>query len=198
MEKSMKRPADRTPALRSPGPLALRDAPVGRRRVLEIVQAALVVPVVGAMGVTTLGIVSTGCASILGKEDLDAYFKLKPGKDGDFFGWSEITITGADPAEDDAILKQVLLETIDSDDLTFITDVVAEAVKGEERTVLATGSDFPAGETIAPLELQHDGGVAEFFDGDTIRIEWTGQADPAYPYPTDGMRINVIVKVEVV
>lgn len=178
---------------------AATTPPIRRRRVLQLVQSAMLIPLGGGLlGVTLLGTTSSGCASILGEEDLDAYFKLKPDKQGGFFGWSEITITGADPNEDDAILKQVLLETLDGDDLTFITDVVAEAVKGEERTVLATGSDFPAGETIAPLELQHDGGVAEFFDGDTIRIEWTGQADPAYPYPTDGMRINVIVKVEVV
>jgi hypothetical protein len=196
VEKSMNPADDRRPALSLRDVRDVRDdaRALPRRRVLELVRSAMLVPI----GVGTFGIVATGCASILGEEDLDAYFKLAPDKNGDFFGWSEITITGADPKEDDAILKQVLLETLDGDDLTFITDVIAEAVKGEERTILAEGSDFPKGETIAPLELVHDGGVAEFFEGETIRIEWTGKADPAYPYPAGGMRINVRIQVEVV
>ncbi len=174
-----------------------RNAPatqLGRRRVLELVRSAMLVPI----GAGAFGIVGAGCASILGEEELDAYFKLAPDRNGDFFGWSEITISGADPKEDDAILKQVLVETLDGDDLTFITSVIAEAVKGEARTLLAQGSNFPKDESIAPLELVHDGGVADFFEGETIRIEWTGKADPAFPYPEGGVRINVRIKVEVV
>lgn len=167
---------------------------LGRRRVLEIVQSAMLIPI----GVGTFGIVATGCASILGDQDLDAYFKLSPDKNGDFFGWSEITISGADPNEDDAKLKQVLIETLDGDDLTFVTKVIAEAVTPDGRTLLAEGSNFPVGETLAPLDIVHTGGLAEFFpDSETIRIEWTGQADPSYPYPEGGMRINVIIKVEI-
>jgi len=187
-------PADHQPSQleescrRSASPL------LGRRRVLEIVQSAMLIPT----GVGMFGIVATGCASVLGDQDLDAYFKLSPDKNGEFFGWSEITISGADPKEDDARLKQVLIETIDGDDLTFVTKVIAEAVTPEGRTLLAEGSDFPAGESLAPLDIVHTGGLAEFFpDSETIRIEWTGQADPTYPYPEGGTRINVIIKVEI-
>lgn len=146
---------------------------------------------------------SAGCAAVVGEEDVDAYFKLKPDSEGNFFGWSEITISGADPAEDDAEILQALLEAVDgATDLTFIQSIVAEAVTPEARTPLAEGGDFPGGESIVPLDLVHRGGIAQFFtdagDGDSkIRIEWTGKANPALTYPEDGYRVNVRIKVEV-
>jgi hypothetical protein len=147
---------------------------------------------------------TSGCASILGEEDVDAYFVLRPDAQGNFFGWSEITIGGADPAEDDAILLQALLEAVDgATDLTFIQHIVAEAVTPEDRTPLAEGREFPAGESIVPLDLLHRGGIAQFFTaaggGDSkIRIEWTGKADPSRTYPEGGYRVNVRIKVDVV
>lgn len=170
---------------------------LGRRRVLEIS------PVVVAAAAVATSAAGGGCASILGEEDVDAYFKLRPDAEGNFFGWSEITISGADPAEDDAELLQALLEAVDgASDLTFIQSLVAEAVTPELRTPLAEGSDFPPGESIVPLDLVHRGGIAQFFtdagDGDSkIRIEWTGKADPSHTYPEDGYRVNVRIKVEV-
>lgn len=170
---------------------------VSRRRVLSVAPALAPLAVVG------LAAGSSGCAAVVGEEDVDAYFKLKPDAEGNFFGWSEITISGADPAEDDAEILQALLEAVDgTTDLTFIQSIVAEAVTPEARTPLAEGGDFPGGESIVPLELVHRGGIAQFFtdagDGDSkIRIEWTGKADPALTYPADGYRVNVRIKVEV-
>lgn len=143
-----------------------------------------------------------GCASVFVEEDLDAYFRLEPDADGNFFGWSEITVSGADPEEDDAVVVQALLEAQGTNDLTFIESIVAEAVTPESRTPLAEGSGFPAGESIAPLEVVHEGGIAQFFqpvsDGDNkIRIEWTGKANPAHVFPDGGYRVNVRIKIDV-
>lgn len=145
-----------------------------------------------------------GCASVLGEEEVDAYFVLEPDSEGNFFGWSEITVNGADPQEDDAILLQALLKAADgAKDLTFIQSIVAEAVTPEDRTPLAEGSEFPEGETLAPLELLHEGGIGQFFqpaeeEGDNkIRIEWKGKANPDHEFPEGGYRVNVVIKIEV-
>ena len=170
---------------------------VSRRKLLSVV------PAVAPLAALGLAAGSSGCAAGVGEEDVDAYFKLKPDSEGNFFGWSEITISGADPAEDDAEILQALLEAVDgTTDLTFIQSIVAEAVTPEARTPLAEGGDFPGGESIVPLDLVHRGGIAQFFtdagDGDSkIRIEWTGKADPTLTYPADGYRVNVRIKVEV-
>lgn len=170
---------------------------MSRRKLLAVVPAVAPLVVVG------LASGSSGCAAVIGEEDVDAYFKLKPDSDGNFFGWSEIMISGADPAEDDAEILQALLEAVDgTTDLSFIQSIVAEAVTPEARTALAEGGDFPGGESIVPLDLVHQGGIAQFFtdagDGDSkIRIEWTGKADPTLTYPADGYRVNVRIKVEV-
>jgi hypothetical protein len=144
-----------------------------------------------------------GCATVLGEEDVDAYFKLKPDANGDFYGWSEITISGADPEEDDALILGASLKVESgADDLTFIQLIIAEAVTPEARTVLAEGRDFPVGESIVPLDVLHEGGIAQFFtpteDGENkIRIEWTGKANPEATYPEDGYRVDVVIKVDV-
>jgi hypothetical protein len=159
--------------------------------------------VLGSVPGVAVALTAGGCASVLGEEDVDAYFKLKPDANGDFYGWSEITISGADPEEDDAIILGASLKAEGSaEDLTFIESIIAEAVTPEARTVLAEGRDFPAGESIVPLDVVHEGGIAQFFtateDGENkIRIEWTGKANPAATYPDGGHRVDVVIKVDV-
>lgn len=140
-----------------------------------------------------------GCAALLGEEDIDAWFLLMPRSDGSFFGWTEFTLSSTPGPDDEALLKRVVLRApASAGDLRFLRQVTGEAVKREERTVLVTGSDFPAQDTLAPLDVVHEGGLSGFFEGDTLRIEWSGLVDPSFPIPAEGIRIDATVTIEVV
>lgn len=141
----------------------------------------------------------TGCAALLGEEDIDAWFLLIPRSDGSFFGWTEFTLSSAPGPDDEALLRRVVLRApATAGDLRFLRQVTGEAVRREERTLLVTGSDFPAQDTLAPLDVVHEGGLSGFFDGDTLRIEWSGSVDPSFPIPAEGIRIDATVTIEVV
>jgi hypothetical protein len=140
----------------------------------------------------------SGCAALLGEEDIGAWFLLIPRSDGTFFGWTEFTLSSTPGPDDEAVLRRVVLQApATAGDLRFLRSVAGEAVRGGQRTLLVQGSDFPAQDTLAPLDVVHEGGLSGFFEGDTLRIEWRGSVDPSFPIPPGGMRIDATVTIEI-
>jgi hypothetical protein len=141
-----------------------------------------------------------GCSDIAGDQDAETKFLLKPGGDGNFFGWSEITIDQDANSVDGATLRFVTLERMEGvqpGDLTFIHSVIGEAVNPESRTLLVTKTKMPAGEMTVPLDVVYDDDLRQFFpDGHTIRVEWNGSADTT-GLPAEGVWIRVKVRVHI-
>src|SRR5262245_58689837 len=81
-----------------------------------------------ALALSLFALAGGGCASIAGDQDAETRFLLKPGADGTFFGWSEITIDEDANSVDGATIQFVTLERMERDgDLTFIQSVMGEA-----------------------------------------------------------------------
>jgi hypothetical protein len=170
--------------------------PLLTRRALTLSGAATAL--LAPLGVLTAAPTLTGCAALLGEEDIDAWFLLIPRSDGTFFGWTEFTLSTPPGPDDEAVLRRVVLEApATASDLRFVQRVSGEAVLREQRTLLVTGSDFPVQDTLAPLDVVYEGGLSGFFDGDTLRIEWSGSVDPSFPIPAEGIRIDATVTIEV-
>ena len=126
---------------------------------------------------------------------------MSPRGDGEFFGWSEITISQDVSSVDGARLQFVVLEVLDPPDvpdLTFLKLVTGEAVTPKGRTLVVEKRGMPKNEPSVPLDIVHHGDLREFFPDDhTIRIEWAGVADVNYPFPADGITIRVAMRVVV-
>lgn len=169
----------------------VRPGELTRRRFVGV---ALLAPFVAAVG-------SAGCAAIAGEHDAETEFLIAPGGDGTFFGWSEITISQRADSVDSAVLQFVVLEVIDppgTPDLTFISEVVGEAVTPDGRTVVVRRRGMPKNEPSVALDIEHRGDLRSFFaDGHTIRIEWRGSVNQRYPFPDGGIRIRVALRVVV-
>ena len=137
-----------------------------------------------------------GCTSVISEYDVDADFTVSPKVNGTFFWWNEITLENDVSAYPNARLGFVRLDAEEpAEDLTFLTSVSGEAVTSTGRTLIVKQSPFPKGEPNVVLDLAHEGPIAPFFeDGKKVRIEWTGQTNPAFlGWPPGG--INVAVKV---
>lgn len=147
---------------------------------------------------SALGVVS--CASLLGEETIDAWFVVGEGGAGPFHGWNTITLPGEAGEDDVAELRRVeLIAPSTTNDVRFVLNVLSETVLPTgERTPLAQGQGFPENQPVATLDILYRDNLRPFFaDGKSIRIEWTGNTDPAYPYPPEGLRVDVAVTVEI-
>ncbi|MEZ4296873.1 MAG: hypothetical protein R3B70_18045 [Polyangiaceae bacterium] len=142
-----------------------------------------------------------GCNYITGQHDASTDFLVSPKADGTYWGWSEITISQDASSVKGATLQFARLELPEdsnAEDLTFLQNILAEVVIPEERVPVAKKEQFPDGEAIVPLDLLYDGDLKGFFpDGHTIRIEWTGQRNPAVEIPPDGYWVNARIRVNV-
>lgn len=185
---------------RTEGELIITDRAQASKRLTrrQLTLSSVVSALLAPLGAVAPAAALTGCAALLGEEDIDAWFLLIPRSDGTFFGWTEFTLSSAPGPDDEAVLRRVVLEApATAGDLRFLRSVVGEAVRREQRTLLVTGGDFPARDTLAPLDVVHEGGLSGFFEGDTLRIEWSGSVDPSFPIPAEGIRIDATVTIEV-
>ena len=143
-----------------------------------------------------------GCASLVGEQEAEARFVVGPKSDGSFFGWTEITISESTDDASRATLTAVRADLEDpsqADDLTFILSVLGEAVTPDGRTVIVNQPRMPKGERPVGLDVVYKGDLRPFFpDGHTIRIEWTGQTNPAFTaWPAGGIGVKVVAKVDI-
>ena len=158
-----------------------------------------------ATGIAALLLVGgTGCSSVVGDQEVETIFRVKPRTDGSFWGWSEISVDQDPDQVESASIAWVTLHAEDPphSDLVFIKTLTGEAVTDEERTPLATKTDFPPGEEEVALDLLYEGDIKGFFkpvdDGHKIRIEWNGATDPAFTaWPENGFRIRVIAMIHI-
>jgi hypothetical protein len=145
---------------------------------------------------------SLGCASIAGEQSAETKFLVSPKGDGSFFGWSEITIEQDANSVNKATLNAVTVEPRDegaASDMTFIKSVVGEAVTTKARTKVVEQTSMPPGERLISMDVVYTDDLRGFFeDGHTIRVEWTGQTNLAYPsWPEEGIWITVRVFVQI-
>jgi hypothetical protein len=80
-----------------------------------------------------------------------------------------------------------------AEDLTFLSSVLGEAVTSTERTKIVSQSPMPKGEPNVILDLAYEGDVRPFFeDGHKVRLEWTGQTNPAFlAWPPGGIKVAI-------
>jgi hypothetical protein len=147
------------------------------------------------------GLSSSGCVALAGDQDSDVGFPVKPLADFTWNAWNEITVGEEIEEVTSAKLLAVTFDTvepIDTPDLSYLTSLRGEVVNGELRALFCTATSFPPEEksVVGDVHLEQD--LMPFVQGgDTIRLEWTGTVDPAYPMPPDGMRVRARIKVEV-
>lgn len=143
----------------------------------------------------------TGCTTLAGQHDASTTFLVDPQASGSFWGWSEITISQDANSVNGARLQFARLDLPDdstAEDLTFLQNILAEVVTPDQRIPVAKKDQFPQDEPYALLDLLYDGDLRGFFpDGHTIRIEWTGQRNPAVEIPPDGYWVDVLIRVKV-
>lgn len=152
-----------------------------------------------AAGAAAVAAGSTGCASLLGEETIEAYVVVYNGGSENFYGWTEYYLDEPPDPDLGATLERVLLRAPEGvSDLRFITSLFAEIVSDTSRTPAAQGSDFPANDTMAALEILYDGDIAPLIkDETTIRIEWSGTIDTTFVFPEDGIRVDALIVIEV-
>jgi hypothetical protein len=148
-----------------------------------------------------LSLASGGCASIVGDQDTETKFLVKPGSSGSFFGWSEITIQDDTSSVNSATLDFVTLSRLDdteTGDLTFIQSVDGSAGPDATHTTLIAKKDgMPKGEQSVPLDIVYTDNLKPLFpDGHTIHINWNGVANTA-GLPAEGVWIQVKVRVHI-
>jgi hypothetical protein len=156
------------------------------------------IPIPFALSILALAI--AGCGSVAGDQEAEAKFKVVPRGDGTFFGWTEITISQDANSVDKATIGFVRLEAQPpAKDVTFLHSVTGEAVTSKERTVLVTKTGMPTDELFALMDIVHKGDLRPFFeDGHMIRIEWTGQTNPAFTaWPAEGLWVTARVRVRI-
>lgn len=142
-----------------------------------------------------------GCASVVGNQSAETKFLIVPKSDSSFWGWSEITVEQDANSVERATLRAVTIEEMEpatTTDLTFLQNIVGESVTTTERTKVVEKAKMPEGERLVPLTIVYKDDLRSFFeDGHTIRIEWTGQINPAVTVPPEGVWIKVRVVVEI-
>jgi hypothetical protein len=137
---------------------------------------------------------SFGCSSVVSEYDVDADFTVSPKIDGTFFWWNEITLENDVNSYGSARLGFVRLDVQPpAEDLTFLSSVLGEAVTSTERTKIVSQSPMPKGEPNVILDLAYEGDVRPFFeDGHKVRLEWTGQTNPAFlAWPPGGIKVAI-------
>lgn len=144
---------------------------------------------------------SAGCASLVGEQSAETKFLVKPKSDSSFWGWSEITVSEDANSVERATLRAVTVESMDASvaqDMTFLQNVLGEAVTSTARTKLVEEPTMPPGERLVAMNIVYKDDLRSFFeDGHTIRVEWTGQTNPSFAWPAEGIWIKVRVVVEI-
>lgn len=168
---------------------------IGRREVLRSC-------IGGALGLAPVaGLALGGCDVVAqGAHDFQTYFVLKKSPGGRFGGWTEINLDTAPGPEDQAVLKSVLLYAPEGlSDLTFIQSMLGQSTPPSgQATALLKGGNFPKNDTIGLLDVLYKDNIGPFFKDRTIRIDWSGQHDPSFPFPANGFyKIDAKVTVEV-
>lgn len=162
---------------------------VTRRQMLRLLPGAAGIALVPAFG----------CRALAGEETIEAFIDVPKTNNGQFNGWTEYNLDAPAAEDEGALLKRVLLRAPEGvPDLRFITSLLGEAVTPTARTPLVSGSNFPAADTMAPLDVLYDDDIRPFFtDGQHIRIEWSGTIDTAYTFPVDPIHVVALIVVEV-
>jgi hypothetical protein len=154
------------------------------------------------IGLAALALTSTSCASLVGVQDTDVDFKVLPGGDGMFFGWTNITTSVDASSASSATLLAVTLDPERPEgtaDLSFLKTLTGELVLDQRRQLAVVGSSFPRGKKSVALKIQFTDDLRPFFkNGTDLRVEWKGQVDPAFKaWPADGFWVHGLVKVDV-
>jgi hypothetical protein len=139
-----------------------------------------------------------GCSSVTSEYDVDANFTVTPKIDGSFFWWNEVTLESDVSSYGAARLGFVRVSVAPpAEDLTFLDEILGEAVTSTGRTPLVSKTDIPAKEADVILDVLHDGDVAPFFeDGKKVRVEWTGRTNPNFlAWPPGGIDVSVKVRL---
>jgi len=142
---------------------------------------------------------SLGCSSVTSEYDVDADFTVTPKVNGSFFWWNEITLDSDVNSYGAVSLGFVRLDVQSpAKDLTFIKDILGEAVTSTGRTSLVQKKSMPKDEPNVVLDVLYDGDVRPFFeDGKKVRIEWTGDVDPNFlAWPPGGIDVAVKVRLK--
>jgi hypothetical protein len=164
-------------------------------RAVSAVKAAL------PLSCALLALSSIGCASIVGEQTAETKFLVKPQSDSTFWGWSEITVEQDANSVDRATLNAVSVEPMEgspAEDMTFLQNVLGEAVTSTARTKLVEETSMPPGEHLVSVDVVYKDDLRGFFeDGHTIRVEWSGNTNPSYVWPDEGIWIRVRVFVEI-
>jgi len=139
-----------------------------------------------------------GCSSVVSEHDVDANFTVTPAIDGTFFWWNEVTLDSDVNAYGAAHLGFVRVSVAPpAEDLTFLDEVLGEAVTSTGRTPLVSKTDIPPKEPDVILDVLHEGDVRPFFeDGKKVRVEWTGRTNPNFlAWPPGGIDVSVKVRL---
>jgi hypothetical protein len=146
---------------------------------------------------------SLGCADLVsGKHEQEARFTVGPAGDKSYAGWSEITVGEDVNSAGRSTVFAATMELEDpaaATDMTFIQDVIGEAVTGETRTLMVKKSPVPANTMPVAFDIVHTDDIRPLFrDGHTIRIEWEGQTNPSFTaWPPDGIGVKIKIGVEI-
>lgn len=142
----------------------------------------------------------TGCAAIIGEKTVEAFVVVQP-VNGQFGGWTEISLDSPAGPDDSATLVRVALKApAGFEDLTFITSLsgVAKDPAGGPGVPLVQGGSFPKGDSIGIMEILFFENLRPLFkDGLSIRINWSGTADMSVHYPPTGLRCDASVTVDI-
>lgn len=141
-----------------------------------------------------------GCAAIIGEKTVEAFVVIQP-VNGQFGGWTEISIDSPAGPDDSATLVRVALKApAGFQDLTFITSLTGTArdPAGGPGVPIVKGGNFPKGDSLGIMEvLFHDNLRPLFKDGLSIRIDWSGTADTSVHYPATGLHCDASVTVDI-
>lgn len=146
---------------------------------------------------------SFGCADLAsGKHEQEARFTVGPAGDKSYAGWSEITISEDVNSAGRSTVFAATMELEDptaATDMTFIQDILGEAVTADKRELMVTKSPVPPNTVPVPFDIIYKDDIRPLFrDGHTIRIEWAGQTNPSYTaWPQDGIGVRVKIGVEI-
>jgi len=145
---------------------------------------------------------ASGCTSVTGVHDVVVDFQVIQQSNGTFFRWNEIDTAADTNSVNRATLLAATLDVTAPEgtpDLSFLKNVTGEAVNGDKRTLVASASSFPKGEQAVILNVNyHDDLRPLFKDPNTLRIEWNGQTNTAYPgWPAEGFTVRGRIKVEI-
>lgn len=157
----------------------------------------------GVAVTAALCVSTSGCLAVFGGlQNTTIDFQIAPNNTGSFFGWTEITVGGDINSVNSATLIAVTLQGQDpttTPDLSFMSTLKGEAVTATARTTVVTLDRFPKGEQAVTMNVVYDGDLHPLFkDNTTIRIEWTGVANPAFTaWPAGGTGFSVEGNVQI-